>query len=173
VVKRLAPPSDVTSGLLEEIRPTAVDVDLLLGSAEKDEPSLPREPSLDAGAVPTSSLPPKIQPSPLASTTDAAPSQALLQHSTAVQEELSAQLAQMAGQLRRNAEHFSKALAVDQAVLRDAEEKVGTNYDVMKRERVRLRDHRGKSIGTTCLTITSILVVTVAFVVMLFILRFT
>jgi SNARE protein 1 len=50
---------------------------------------------------------------------------------------------------------------------------VGTNYDVMKRERVRLRDHRGKSIGTTCLTITSILVVTVAFVVMLFILRFT
>ena len=173
MVKRLAPPSDVTSGRLEEIRPTAVDVDLLLGSAEKDEPSLPREPSLDAGAAPTSSLPPKIQSSPLVSTTNAAPSQALLQHSTAVQEELSAQLAQMAGQLRRNAEHFSKALAADQAVLRDAEEKVGTNYDVMKRERVRLRDHRGKSIGTTCLTITSILVVTVAFVVMLFILRFT
>lgn len=173
MVQRLAPPSDVTSGPLEEIGPSAVDVHLLLGSAEKDDPSLPREPSLDAGAVSTSFLPPKIQVSPLVSTTDAAPSQPLLQHSTAVQEELSTQLAQMAGQLRRNAEHFSKALAADQAVLRDAEEKVGTNYDVMKRERLRLRDHRGKSIGTTCLTITSILVVTVAFVVMLFILRFT
>ena len=173
MVQRLAPPSDVTSGPLEEIGPSAVDVHLLLGSAEKDDPSLPRKPSLDAGAVSTSFLPPKIQVSPLVSTTDAVPSQPLLQHSTAVQEELSTQLAQMAGQLRRNAEHFSKALAADQAVLRDAEEKVGTNYDVMKRERLRLRDHRGKSIGTTCLTITSILVVTVAFVVMLFILRFT
>lgn len=172
VVQRLAPPSDVTSGPLEEIGPSASDVDLLLGSAEKDDPNLPRD-SLDAGTLSTSFLPPKLQTSPLVSTTDAAPSQVLLQHSTAVQEELSSQLAQMAGQLRRNAEHFSKALAADQAVLRDAEEKVGTNYDVMKRERVRLRDHRGKSIGTTCLTITSILVVTVAFVVMLFILRFT
>jgi hypothetical protein len=169
VVQRLAPPSDVTSGPLEEIGPSASDVDLLLGSAEKDDP----RDSLDADTLSTSFLPPKLQTSPLVSTTDAAPSQALLQHSTAVQEELSAQLAQMAGQLRRNAEHFSKALAADQVVLRDAEEKVGTNYDVMKRERVRLRDHRGKSIGTTCLTITSILVVTVAFVVMLFILRFT
>lgn len=173
MVQRLAPPLDVTSGPLEEIGPSAVDVDLLLGSSEKDDSSLLMEPSHDAGAVSTSFLPPKIQVSPLVSTTDDVPSQALLQHSTAVQEELSAQLAQMAGQLRRNAEHFSKALAADQAVLHDAEEKVGTNYDVMKRERVRLRDHRGKSIGTTCLTITSILVVVVAFVVMLFILRFT
>jgi len=96
-----------------------------------------------------------------------------LQHSTVLQEELSAQLAQMAGQLRRNAEHFSSALATDQAVLRNAEEKIVVNYDGMKRERVRLRDHRGRSIGTTCLTLTSVLVVTVAFVVMFFVLRFT
>jgi len=89
--------------------------------------------------------------------------------STALQEELSAQLAQMAGELRRNAEHFSTALAADQAVLRSIEEKVGADYDVMKkRERVRLRDHRGKSFGTTCLTITSVLVVAVAFLVMFF-----
>ncbi|KAH9174062.1 hypothetical protein EDB89DRAFT_1954528 [Lactarius sanguifluus] len=49
----------------------------------------------------------------------------------------------MAGQLRRNAEHVSGALA--------AEEKAGANLDVTKRERARLRDHRGKALGTTCL----------------------
>lgn len=127
---------------------------------------------MDATA-PSILLPPGIPAPPLASTVDAAPAQGLLQHSTALQEDLSAQLAQMAGQLRRNAEHFSTALAADQAVLRNAEEKIGTNYDVMKRERVRLRDHRGKSLGTTCLTIASVLVVAVAFLVMFFVLRFT
>ena len=171
--QRLALPSDVTSGPLKEIEPSAVDVDLIFGSAEKESSSLPAKPSPDASAAETSLLSPGILVPPLATAADGAPAQALLQNSTAVQEELSVQLAQMAGQLRRNAERFSKALAVDQAVLHDAEEKIGTNYEVMKRERVRLRDHRGKSIGTTCLTITSVLVVTVAFVVMLFILRFT
>jgi SNARE protein 1 len=109
----------------------------------------------------------------LASAADAAPAQGLMQHSTALQEELSAQLAQMAGQLRRNAEHFSTALAVDQAVLLNAEEKIDANFDVMKRERVRLRDHRGKSLGTTCLTLASVFVVAVGFLLMFFVLRFT
>ncbi|KAH9174116.1 hypothetical protein EDB89DRAFT_1955351 [Lactarius sanguifluus] len=49
----------------------------------------------------------------------------------------------MAGQLRRNAEHVSGALA--------AGEKAGANLDVTKRERVRLRDHCWKALGTTCL----------------------
>lgn len=79
----------------------------------------------------------------------------------------------MAGQLRRNAEHFSGALVADQAVLSAAEEKVGANLDVMKRERVRLRDHRGKALGTTCLTISSVLIVAIAFLVMFFVIRFT
>jgi hypothetical protein len=79
----------------------------------------------------------------------------------------------MAGQLRRNAEHFSGALVADQAVLGAAEEKVGANLDVMKRERVRLRDHRGKALGTTCLTLSSVLVVAIAFLVMFFVIRFT
>jgi SNARE protein 1 len=160
---------DVALKPLKEIERSAVDVDLLLGSSEKDSSGLSEEAPLDAEIPWTSVLP---RP-PLVSVADATPAQSLSQHSTALQEELSAQLAQMAGQLRRNANHFSKALAVDQAVLRDAEEKISTNYDVMKRERVRLRDHRGKSLGTTCLTIASVLVVTIAFVVMFFILRFT
>ncbi|KAH9973953.1 hypothetical protein BJV74DRAFT_863904 [Russula compacta] len=137
VAQRLAPPSDITSGPLRESEQTAADVNLLLGSAEEESSQLPLEPALDVA--------------------DATSAQAFLPHSTALQEELSAQLAQMAGQLRRNAEHFSNALAADQAVLHNAEEKIGANYDVMKRERVRLRDHR----------------VTVAFVVMFFVLRFT
>jgi hypothetical protein len=169
VLQRLGPPPDVTSGTLKVSKPPAAGVDLLLGSAE-DEDSPPLEVlASDAGVVSPAHHP----ASPLAPAADAAPAQALLQHSTVLQEELSAQLAQMAGQLRRNAEHFSSALATDQAVLRNAEEKIVANYDGMKRERVRLRDHRGRSIGTTCLTITSVLVVTVAFVVMFFVLRFT
>ena len=157
---------------MEEVEPPAADVDLLLGSAE-DEGSRPSlEPTPDAD-VPIH-LPPRIPAPPLASSaTDTTSAQGFLQHSTALQEELSAQLAQMAGQLRRNAEHFSTALAADQAVLRNAEEKIGANYDVMKRERVRLRDHRGRSLGTTCLTLASLLVVAVAFLVMFFVIRFT
>lgn len=175
VVHGLASPSDATSGPIEEAKPPAADVGLLLGSAEEENLRLPFDNTVDEGAASSSILFPhtKIPVPSLASAVDAAPSQGLLPHSTALQEELSAQLAQMAGQLRRNAEHFSTALAADQAVLRGAEEKIGANYDVMKRERVRLRDHRGKSLGTTCLTITSVLVVAFAFLVMFFLLRFT
>jgi len=158
-VQRLAPPSHVTSSSLttEDTNDfaTATGVDLLLGSADESDGPL-------------------LQPDRAApSAGDAAAASALLQNSTALQEELAAQLAQMAGQLRRNAEHFSGALAADQAVLRVAEEKVDANLDVMKRERVRLRDHRGKALGTTCLTISSVLVVAIAFLLMFFLIRFT
>ncbi|KAI9430381.1 hypothetical protein H4582DRAFT_2063902 [Lactarius indigo] len=94
-------------------------------------------------------------------------------NSTALQEKLAAQLAQMAGQLPRNAEHFSVALAADQGVLCVAEKKVGVNLDVMTRERVRLRDFRGKALGTTCLTISSVVLVAVAFLLMFFVNRST
>ncbi|KAI9462059.1 hypothetical protein F5148DRAFT_1276649 [Russula earlei] len=180
---RTAPPSHVASGPpLEEAEPPATDVDLLLGLAEEEAASLPREPvppDADRAPTTTNDLPDRIPrarsvaPPAAAPAPEAASDRALLRHGTALQEELSAQLAQMAGQLRRNAEHFSNALVADQAVLRAAEEKVGANFDVMKRERVRLRDHRGRSLGTTCLTISSVLVVTIAFIVMLFIRRFT
>ncbi|KAH9013133.1 hypothetical protein EDB85DRAFT_1899877 [Lactarius pseudohatsudake] len=88
---------------------------------------------------------------------DAASASALLRNSTALQEELAAQ---MAGQLQRNAGHFSGALAVDQGVLRVAEGKW-------------LRDHRGKALGTKCLTVSSVVVVAIAFLVMFFVIRFT
>ena len=166
-VQRLAPPSHVTTGSLTTSDDTeasvaaTADVDLLLGSADESD-----VPYMQPAPAPAPA--PDRTPS-TAGDTDSA----LLQNSTALQEELAAQLAQMAGQLRRNAEHFSGALVADQAVLRAAEEKVGANLDVMKRERVRLRDHRGKALGTTCLTISSVLVVAIAFLVMFFVIRFT
>jgi len=167
-VQRLTPPSHVTSSLLTteedaETSAAAADVGLLLGSTdESDRPFL----------QPDRTTPTLTRSSSSGTGVDA--SAALLQqNSTALQEELAAQLAQMAGQLRRNAEHFSGALVADQAVLGAAEEKVGANLDVMKRERVRLRDHRGKALGTTCLTISSVLVVAIAFLVMFFVIRFT
>lgn len=158
-VQRLAPPSYVTSSLLTnedaEASVAVADVSLLLGPADESD-----GPFLSPDRTPSA-------------TGDAASASAMLQHSTALQEELATQLVQMAGQLRRNAEHFSGALAADQAVLHAAEEKVGANLDVMKRERVRLRDHRGKALGTTCLTISSVVVVAIAFLVMFFVIRFT
>ncbi|KAH9953513.1 hypothetical protein BGW80DRAFT_1409680, partial [Lactifluus volemus] len=111
VFQRIAPTSDVTSG------PNA-DV---FRSTEEESSLLPLEPHSTLQLS---------RPVPLSSTTaDGTPTQALLQHRTVLQEELSAQLAQMAGQLRRNAEHFSSALAADQAVLRNTEEKIGANFD--------------------------------------------
>ncbi|KAH9069753.1 hypothetical protein EDB83DRAFT_2674117 [Lactarius deliciosus] len=120
------PKPDLPTDAEASVAAAAADADLLLG--ESDGPFLPpdRTPST-AGTHNTGG--------------DTASESALPQHSTALQEELAAQPAQMAGQIRRNAEHVSGALA--------AGEKAGANLDVMKRERARLRDHRGKALGTT------------------------
>ena len=91
----------------------------------------------------------------------------------AVHEELSAQLAQMATQLKRNAIHFSDTLAKDQAVVEDTKLKMESNYDSMQKERTRLKDHSGKSRGTTWLTLFSIIAVFVSFFVMFFVIRLT
>jgi len=79
----------------------------------------------------------------------------------------------MAAQLKRNATHFSESLAGDQAVMVDAQTKIEGNFDVMKAQRVRLRDHRGKSGSTTCLVLMSLLIVAISFVLMFFVIRLT
>ncbi|KAG1812231.1 uncharacterized protein BJ212DRAFT_1372351 [Suillus subaureus] len=88
-------------------------------------------------------------------------------------EELSEQLALMATQLRRNATHFSESLVKDKSVVEAMQEKLEGNFDFMKKERIRLRDFRGKSGSTTCLVIMSILVVLVAFMLMVLVIRVT
>ena len=79
----------------------------------------------------------------------------------------------MAVQLKRNALHFSDALAKDQAVLAETEQKLEGNYDVMERERVRLKDHSAKSGGTTCLVVGIILLVVLLFALMVVLIRFS
>ena len=96
-----------------------------------------------------------------------------MQNSAALQEELSAQLAQMATQLKRNAIHFAGALEKDKAVVLEAQEKLERNHDVMSKERVRLRDHHSKSWGTTWITILSLVVVLVGFIMTFLVIRIT
>ncbi|KAG6907324.1 hypothetical protein DXG01_009406 [Tephrocybe rancida] len=79
---------------------------------------------------------------PFQSTSTAAATTGFLPASNALQNELTTQLANMAAQLRRNAQHFSETLGRDQAVTDELQEKLTGNFDVMKKERVRLRDHR-------------------------------
>ena len=67
----------------------------------------------------------------------------------AVHEGLSAQLAQTATQLKRNAIHFSGTLARDQVVVEETKLKLESNFDELQKERTRLGDHSGKSLGTT------------------------
>jgi hypothetical protein len=95
------------------------------------------------------------------------------QTSMALQEELSSQLELMAQQLKRNAMHFSDSLVKDKAVVEDAQVKLEVNHDVMMKERTRLRDHRGKSLGTTCMTLGIVVLVLVVFMLMVSLIRFS
>ena len=94
-------------------------------------------------------------------------------NTSALQQELSDQLAQMAAQLKRNAVHFSVSLAKDQAIVAEAEQKLEENSSMMEKERVRLRDHSGKSKGTTCLVVMVLLVVVLLFAMMVVLIRFS
>ncbi|KAI9437618.1 hypothetical protein H4582DRAFT_2057952 [Lactarius indigo] len=65
--------------------------------------------------------------------------------------------------LRWNADHFSGAAAVDQEVLRAAEDEGGHEPG---RDEAGARvavDHHGQALGTTCLTISGIVVVAIEF----------
>jgi len=64
-------------------------------------------------------------------------------------------------------------VANEAQVVEAMQEKVEGNFEFMKRARVRLRDFRGKSGGTTCLVIMSVIVVLIAFILMVFIIRLT
>lgn len=79
----------------------------------------------------------------------------------------------MATQLKRNAIHFSESLSNDKAVVEEAQVKLEGNHDIMLRERLRVRDLRGKTGGTTCLVIMSVVAVLVAFIFMVLVIRAT
>ncbi|KAF7790066.1 hypothetical protein EIP86_001016 [Pleurotus ostreatoroseus] len=155
-------PSDDATGI-----PTIPTQDLLLSPSETIEPILPAPKSAD------SLLPPSIPTLPKEEPSAAAAAPAFLQNSAALQEEMAEQLARMATQLKRNAIHFADSLEKDKAVVQDAQEKMERNYDGMTKERVRLRDHRSKSWGTTGIVILSLIVAVIGFFMTFFVIRMT
>lgn len=150
--------------------------DLLLSAAETSAlPAAPSEhhalPSISHSAIPASAS--TFPSSTLSQRPAKAPTPAFAQNSAALQQELSDQLVQMSAQLKRNAVHFSESLAKDQGVVDDAQLKLEGNYDVMKKERLRVRDLRGKTGSTTCLVVMSVVAVLVAFIIMVLLIRAT
>jgi len=79
----------------------------------------------------------------------------------------------MAVQLKRNALHFSDSLSKDKATVEEAQQKLERNFDVMQKERIRLRDHRGKSSSTTWLVVAIVLAVVLLFSLMVLLIRLT
>lgn len=173
---RQPPPTSVSeitipqSSLASDATVDLATQDLLLSASDSVPPSSSTIPLGTAPLLPA-------DPSPLSEKPNAAPTSvgkpAFLQNSAALQEEMSEQLAAMAAQLKRNAMHFAGALETDKAVVKEAQEKLERNHDVMSKERVRLRDHRSKSWGTTWLVILSMVVAVVGFILTFFIIRLT
>ncbi|KAJ8583324.1 hypothetical protein M405DRAFT_799431 [Rhizopogon salebrosus TDB-379] len=187
VEQKAAPPVKRPKPILPSIRPPVTKTVIPVHEIEPVEATLiPTEhpspipvpnpddliPSSELETLPSEPLVPTL-PASSSTTSKITATPTLLQNSRALQEELSEQLALMATQLRRNATHFADSLVKDKSVVETMQEKLEGNFDFMKKERVRLRDFRGKSGGTTCLVIMSILVVLVAFMLMVMVIRVT
>lgn len=112
-----------------------------------------------------------VAPTPIKSLRNGQPS--FLSTSLETQEELSEQLAQMGRQLRLNAIHLSNSIAKEKGTMEDAADKLDRNLGTMTKERVRLRDHRGKSGSTTWMVVSAIVCVIVAWILMFFVIRLT
>ncbi|KAG8807133.1 hypothetical protein FRC17_004634 [Serendipita sp. 399] len=146
----IAPPKDDPAALVSQ---------MLLPSEELKAP-ISSSASLFAGATQPTTKASSISPE-------------FLTASRQTQEEISHKLAEMAAQLRKNAQHFSAALEDDKEALAEADSKLNQNLDVMQKERGRLGVYSAKSSGTTWMVIASILVVCIAWVVMFFVIRLT
>ena len=95
------------------------------------------------------------------------------QPTTALHEELSLQLEQMARQLKRNAIHFSTSLGNDQAAIEDAGVKIEKNHDVLQGQRLKLRDQTRGGWKNTCLVVGIIVVVLLLFLLLVMVIRVT
>jgi hypothetical protein len=135
--------------------------------------STPAPAPSDSAPFASSTALPAATPSPARPAAEAAPQASFLQNSAAVQEELSQQLAQMAAQLRRNAQHFGASLEKDRHVVAAAAEKVERNLDVLTTQRVRVRDRGVSGRGSTCFLVVALIGVVIAFAAMVLLIRFT
>jgi hypothetical protein len=132
---------------------------------------LPSEEVTSRPAVSTTLLPPSSSQSSPAKASSITPD--FLTTSRQTQEEISQRLADMAVQLRRNAQHFATALEDDKDALAEADSKLDTNLTVLQKERGRLGTYSSKSRGTTWIVFLSIIVVMIAWTVMFFVIRMT
>jgi hypothetical protein len=98
---------------------------------------------------------------------------AFLTTSRQTQEEITARMAEMATQLKKNAQFFGKALEDDKEAIAQAEALLEKNMATTQKERGRLGAYSGKSRGTTWLVFLSVAVVGVAWVLMFFLIRIT
>ncbi|KAF7331640.1 hypothetical protein MKEN_00043700 [Mycena kentingensis (nom. inval.)] len=96
-----------------------------------------------------------------------------LQNSTLRQREMADQMAVMAEQLKRNSVYFAELLEKDKRVMEETEHKLGENFGYMQKTRLRTRDLRGKTGGTTCLVLLIVVFVTVLFFFMVSLIRFS
>jgi len=173
-IEESAPPNEASS--VQEVKETLLPADT---EGKSLETHLQRVPLFDVipdtlpPADRSSALLPPSFPSISSPPVPNSTSASAFQTSTALQDDLANQLAQMARQMKENTIHFSSSLAKDKGVMQEVEEKLERNADVLGKERVRLRDHRGKSGNTTWIVILSILVVMVGFFMTFFVIRIT
>lgn len=171
-----------------ESQPVLPEAELLLDESEKSPaPRQSPPPSLlpvERVESPSSETPEKTlqserpppyesRPAPPSRKSTLPAQPAFLTASLDTQEELADQLAQMGRQLKLNALHLANSISKEKDVMEDAGVKLETNLDTMTKERVRLRDHRGKSGSTTWMVVTAIACVIVAWIAMFFIIRLT
>jgi SNARE protein 1 len=125
--------------------------------------------------LPTEELPPPVATAStvLSPTKISAISPEFLTASRQTQDEVTQRLAEMAAQLRRNAQHFSQALDDDKEAMSMVDSKLDTNLTVMQKTRGRLGTYSSTSRGTTWLVVLSLLTVGVAWMVMFFVIRLT
>lgn len=132
------------------------------------EPNFTRPDYVEAASE---SLLPHSQPQkPLVPDTDIP---AFMHTSLQTQEDLSDQLAQMAAQLKRNAQSFAAQLHEDNALVQLAHDQLEGVHTRVKTEKTTLRDFRGKSGYTTCMVIGAVVVVMISWVMMFFMIKLT
>ena len=152
-------PSPISPASPGEEDPATLVAQMLLPSEEL------RQPPLTSSLLNGSSRDPAAKPSSL--------SPEFLTTSRQTQDDISERLAEMAAQLRRNAQTFSEALEDDKEAVAEADIKLDSNLTLMQKERGRLGTYSSKSKGTTWIVIASILVVAVAWVIMFVVIRLT
>ncbi|KAG9126648.1 hypothetical protein FRC07_002620 [Ceratobasidium sp. 392] len=158
----------------------AGEAQLTLPSPENDLlPTTPvpePEPKLSApnpSDSPRESLIPRSRPSESTSTAPLPDMPAFMHTSLQTQEDLSEQLAQMAAQLKRNAQTFAAQLHEDNALVQLAHDQLEGVHTRVKTERTTLRDFRGKSGYTTCMVMGAVVVVMISWVMMFFLIKVT